>query len=378
MMTQTIALFVDAYRELNAKKMFWITLGISMLVVGAFGAVGINDRGWSLFWWTFDSPIVNAKKMSPLVFYRFIFATLAIPIWLTWAATILALISTSSIIPDFVSGGSIELALSKPITRVRLILTKYIAALTFAALQVLVFCACSFVVIGIRAGAWDVSLFLAVPIVVLFFSYLYCFCALIGLLTRSTIAAVLLTVGFWLFVFLVHSAEQTFLVFRISNEMRQERLVAMVEGLKAQRKQSQDQAAAENREVDPAVLHVNDTALQKREGQLQEAKKDSKMLIRGHAILYGVMTVLPKTKETVALLDRYLLTQQERDQFQGDGEDQSFGMSNDDVRISPKRLGSRIEQERRSRNVFWVIGTSAGFEVAMIGLMVWFFRRRDF
>jgi len=375
---QTIALFVDAYRELNAKKLFWITLGISVLVVGAVGAVGINDRGWSLLWWTFDSSIVNAKRMTPVVFYRFIFATLAIPIWLTWAATILALISTSSIIPEFVSGGAIELSLSKPISRVRLILTKYLTGLTFAGLQVLVFCACSFLVIGIRSGSWDLSLFLAVPIVVLFFSYLYCFCALIGLLTRSTIAAVLLTVGFWLLVFLVHSAEQTFLVFRISNEMRQEKLAAMIETLKTQRQQSESQAKAENREVDPAVLHVNDTSMAKRQGQLDETKKDSVMLIRGHAILYGVMTVLPKTKETVALLDRYLLTQKERDQFQPDNDEQSFGMSNDDVKISQRHMTSRIEGERRSRNVTWVIGTSLGFEVVMVGLMVWFFRRRDF
>ena len=33
MMMQTLALFLDGYRELNAKKLFWITLGISALVV---------------------------------------------------------------------------------------------------------------------------------------------------------------------------------------------------------------------------------------------------------------------------------------------------------------------------------------------------------
>ena len=32
-MTQTLAIFYDAYRCLNAKKMFWIVLGLSLLVV---------------------------------------------------------------------------------------------------------------------------------------------------------------------------------------------------------------------------------------------------------------------------------------------------------------------------------------------------------
>jgi len=227
--------------------------------------------------------------------------------------------------------------------------------------------------------SWDASLFLAVPIVVLFFSYLYCFCALIGLVTRSTIASVLITIGFWVLIFLVHSGEQVFLTFKTSNELRQERLVAMIGALQAQRDQSEQQAKSEGREVDPSVLHVNDTALQKRQEQLERTKADSKMLIRGHAILYGVMSVLPKTKETVGLLNRYLLTTKEQEQFLGGDDTPAPGArSQDDVRISQKQLMVRLEQERRSRTVFWVIGTSAGFELAMVGLLVLVFCRRDF
>ena len=250
MMRQTIALFVDAYRELNAKKLFWITMGISVLVVGAVAAVGINPKGITLLWWTIDTPIANTKRMTLATFYRFVYATVAIPIWLTWGATILALISTSSIIPDFVSGGAIELSLSKPIRRLRLILTKYCAALTFVALQVFVFSLACFVVIGIRGSSWDPSLLLAVPIVLLFFSYLYCVCALVGLLTRSTIAAVLLTILFWFIVWGAHTTEQMFLYFRLGNEMKQEKIASLIEKLQAQRKQSEDQARAENREIE--------------------------------------------------------------------------------------------------------------------------------
>jgi len=100
--------------------------------------------------------------------------------------------------------------------------------------------------------------------------------------------------------------------------------------------------------------------------------------VRGHAISYAVLTVLPKTKETVGLLDRYLLTQKEREQFRGEDNEPPFAMNEDDVRISPKQMGERMEQEVRSRNVVWIIGTSMTFEVAVVGLMVWFFRRRDF
>ncbi len=48
-MNQTIAIFVDAYRELNARKLFWITLSLSALVALAFLAVGIDSNGITLF-----------------------------------------------------------------------------------------------------------------------------------------------------------------------------------------------------------------------------------------------------------------------------------------------------------------------------------------
>ena len=44
-MTQTWAVFLEAYRNLNSKKLFWTVLILSALVVVAFACVGINERG---------------------------------------------------------------------------------------------------------------------------------------------------------------------------------------------------------------------------------------------------------------------------------------------------------------------------------------------
>ena len=101
-------------------------------------------------------------------------------VYLTWVAAVLALISTSSMFPDFLTGGSIDLYLSKPIGRVRLFFTKYVSGLMFVALQVSVFAVGSFLVLGWRGHSWEPSLFLAIPIVVIFFSYLYGICVLLG------------------------------------------------------------------------------------------------------------------------------------------------------------------------------------------------------
>lgn len=227
---QTRALLVDAYRELNAKKLFWAVMAISAFIMGGIACLGVYEGGMSVLWIDFPNGILNATVTPPEVFYKLAFITFAIPIWLAWGATILALISTAGMIPDFVAGGSIEMSLSKPISRVRLFLTKYLTGLLFVFAQVLVFAIGSFLVIGIRGGSWEPGLFLAVPLMTIFFSYLFCVCALVGLLTRSTITALLVTMIFWLALFAVNIADGIVLTFdtqaKLTVQRHEERLTA--------------------------------------------------------------------------------------------------------------------------------------------------------
>src|SRR3954465_12840878 len=142
MIRQTLALLLDAYRELNARKLFWIVLSISLLVAAAFASVGITENGVSLLGWEIHIAFVNARVLpSKAFFYKFLFYHFGFGFWLTWAATILALISTAGLIPDFVPSGAIDPPLAKPIGRVRLFITKYLASLLFVAIQVSLFTA---------------------------------------------------------------------------------------------------------------------------------------------------------------------------------------------------------------------------------------------
>ncbi|HVP72849.1 MAG TPA: hypothetical protein VMS30_03875, partial [Phycisphaerales bacterium] len=159
-MMQTLAIFFDAYRELNSKRLFWITLMLSGLVVAAFALVGINENGLRIIVWDLDLPGLNSNVIKPETFYKLMFTNLGIGFWLAWIATILALVTTAGIIPDFVSAGSIDLVLCKPLGRLRLFLTKYVTGLLFVALQVSVFSVASFFVLGIKGGTWEPAVFL--------------------------------------------------------------------------------------------------------------------------------------------------------------------------------------------------------------------------
>ena len=102
-MTQTLAIFADAYRQLNARKLFCVTLILSGFVVLAFGLVGINEKGLRVIAWDIPMPMLNTSVISRETFYKTMFVSFGINFWLSWLAAILALLSTASIFPDLLA-----------------------------------------------------------------------------------------------------------------------------------------------------------------------------------------------------------------------------------------------------------------------------------
>lgn len=388
MLTQTFALVLDAYRELNAKKLFWITLVLSGLMVVAFAAVGINAQGLTIFHWEIPFGL-NTTVITKEMFYKqLLFTNLGIRFWLAWGATILALVSTAGMIPDFVTGGSLPVMLAKPISRLRLFLTKYMTGLLFVALQVSVFCTASFFVLGIRAEVWEPSLFIAIPLVIAFFSYLFCVCALIGLVTRSTIAALILTALFWFALFAVNTAEQGLLTFRMFTEQRveqYERLVAE-EREKFEASNGEGRTGIMNALRDGMITPEGRRArLDRLEERLVEVEKSATTVAKWHNGVWIAKTVLPKTTETVQLTERTLIDMAELEQMMlddGGGGQNMPDMSREDaelgVRVDQDELARDLVRRQRERSVWWIVGTSLGFEAFILAIACWVFCRRDY
>lgn len=402
MLIQTLAIFVDAYRELNAKKLFWLTLLLSGVVVLAIAALGIGPEGVKIIIWNIDIPGINSRTFPPEVFYKTVFANLGIDIWLTWVASILALISVASLFPDFLSSGSIELTLSKPIGRLRLFGTKYVAGLLFVTLQVLVFTGACFLVIGIRGRTWEPGLFWSVPIVVCFFSYLYAMCVLVGLLTRSTIASLLITLLFWLFLFLLNTGDMITLQIR---EFQGERISAIesriqrMEGtarenlwkqkFDAEHPADEANPGAEAPPVAPAVpedfrpvkeeLDKGNPFLPGRRADLEKARKSQRTVATVNRWFFVAKTIFPKTAETVKLLERKLISAADLKNMRAEqDEGVNIKMNDEDERVDQQRAAERVQGVLRSRSVGWIVGSSLAFEALLLGLTGWLFCRRDF
>ncbi len=125
-------------------------------------------------------------------------------------ALLIGLIITAFFIPNMLRKGSIDLLLCKPIGRVQLLIYKYIGGLTF------VFLITSFTVGGIwlaialRSGHWDPRFLAVIPLLTFTFGIVYAVSTLIAVFTRSPIAAMIVSIGFMLFLYIVGQVKTIF------------------------------------------------------------------------------------------------------------------------------------------------------------------------
>ncbi len=380
--TQTRALLIDAYRDLNSRKLFWIILILNVLVVAGFAALGVKANRITIFTWEIPHDIPVAMFV-----YKWIFSFVVVGQWLTWMATILALISTASIFPDFLAGGAVDLYLCKPISRVRLFLTKYLTGLLFVALQVTVFTTGSFFVLGWRARVWEPGLFIAIPVVVLFFSYLFSICVLFGVWTRSTLASFFLTLVVWGLIFGLNAADR-FLQqadeIYADNAARAQQRISEIDKTIAQAQVRLDRAAAATRPGTGTSLTAKVPATQQvvaDAGMLRRMQFDRARLARtadqdrppqwvktAQPIIFGINTAVPKTQDTVGLLDRVL--------FDDAALKATLSAMPEDYRTHGWR--EHIQRMLNVRSIPWIIGSSVAFEALLLALAARRFCRGDY
>jgi len=365
-MRQSWAILLDAYRELNSRRLFWVTLILSAAFVGGFALLGADDQGLSFLKWHWNVP--HGRAIYKSIFNSFIIGT-----WLTWVATILALVSTATIFPEFISGGAIDLYLSKPIGRLRLFFLKYLAGLLFVTMQVALVAGGSFLVMGFRAHDWRPAIFLSIPVVVCFFSYLFGICVLLGVSTRSTIAALMLTLVCWAAFALIDRGEEGLLFLRSQSQWQVEQYEAEERSAESRR---QEALANNHPELAAAFQRQRDDAHK----EAASAASSAKPWRIAQSVAYGVKMVVPKTFETTRLLERWI--------YRDPGEaEAAAGIRDEDARAPSDPRDQRqgmvagareSEQEVRHRSVVWIIGTSLAFEAVAVCLAAWIFCRRDY
>ena len=210
-MIQTITLLMDSLRMLLARKLFWLSIVFSVMIGVVYLSIGLEEDGMTILFGLkkIESDVLCLGNPEGEWLYITLFSNYINRYWLGSGAILLALISTVSVFPEFTRPGSIGVSLSKPVSRAKLFFVKYLGCLFFVGIQVLLFAILIFLSIGYRLDYWNWSLFWMVPLLTFVFSLIHCVQVLVGVVTRSSLVALLVGISFWITVWLLQMTEQT-------------------------------------------------------------------------------------------------------------------------------------------------------------------------
>jgi len=217
---------------------------------------------------------------------------------------------------------------------------------------------------------------------------------------------------FWFLVFVVHSAEQSLLMFKLNAEDRvasiETKAKPLAESIAKQQSAIQqlsivpEREAAESkleRESQLATAQASLTGLELRQQtsttNLKDYQNSERLLGRWYTGVFALKTILPKTAETMGILENSLTSldevaklrnaeeqrREERRAQRRGNESRPPSRASDPERDSPEFSSAVAERQQeiiRSRSIWWILGTSIAFEIVILAIACTIFARRDF
>ncbi len=211
---QMLALVRDTFRESLARKIFWGFLGCSTALILLFVlAVNIDlVEGARAAVTLFGQEVNRGRVMDlDLVTRRILGAVAA---FLFTAGLFLAVFAAAGLIPTIFEPGRIELLLSKPVTRTRLLLGRYLGTLGVIAFNMAYLVLGVWLVMGIKTGIWNPSFLLAAALAVFAFAVLLTVTLAVAVVSNSAVLATMVTYFFVLISPLLAQHERIAPLFR--------------------------------------------------------------------------------------------------------------------------------------------------------------------
>ncbi len=156
-----------------------------------------------------DDPLAWPHHISILFFYEIPYfhvslrdGVFIIEKWIVnkvggWVLLFVGVIITAGFIPNMLAKGSLDLLISKPIGRSRLLVYKYIGGLTFVFLLTTITVVGLWVIVGLRSGIWTGNFLATIPMLTFYFAILYAVSTMTAMLTRNALVAILMTGFAW-------------------------------------------------------------------------------------------------------------------------------------------------------------------------------------
>jgi len=197
------ALITYTFRESFAKKTFIAFFGLSTLM-HLFFILALNidvvDGAMAMVQ-IMGQDVNNAQKFDVhkmIVGIESVIATVVFS-----GGIFLSIFATASLIPSMLEKGSVELLVSKPLSRFEIFIGRFLGAQSIMVFNVTYLIAGTWLILSAKTGVWYLPYLYSIPMVVVAFAILYALMALIGVTTRSAgvsimVAYTVLFVSPWL------------------------------------------------------------------------------------------------------------------------------------------------------------------------------------
>ncbi|MCB0279428.1 MAG: hypothetical protein KDD94_08000 [Calditrichaeota bacterium] len=133
-----------------------------------------------------DAPIVELEEFVKTLIG---FSSVAI----MTAGIFLSIFATAGLIPSMLEKGSIDLILSKPMSRLNILLARSGGALLVVFFNITYLILGLWIILGLKTGVWIVSFLIIIPVICLVFLIIFCWMALWGILLNNSALTIMLT-----------------------------------------------------------------------------------------------------------------------------------------------------------------------------------------
>jgi hypothetical protein len=191
------AIVRDTVLALTRRRLFWLHLWLSFAIVVLYAGFNCHQTGWSLVYGlkSIESPWLKHGTPWESTLHCWMLARI-MRWWVAGGALFLALFATSAVLPETLEPGRAALVVPRAPRRSMILCGRFIGSLGYAVFHAAVVAGGLWLVLGCRMNVWHHSLWLAVPLAALLFAPLQAVAMLLGVLTRSATAALLVAVLF--------------------------------------------------------------------------------------------------------------------------------------------------------------------------------------
>lgn len=208
------ALLLDAFYQVLDNKIFRLLLILEFGIVAAFFLVGFRETEVQVLWgaWTLPYEDVFAffgQKLSPgsdlqgMLVQRV--QSLVVETLSGSIGMIVCLSATAFFLPRMLEKGAADIVFAKPVSRLALMLSRYVSGLFFVGILAVVGTFGVWLGLLIASGYNDPGVLWGALTLVYLFGILHAFSCCVGVFTRSTVAAILMSVVFFMGTGCIHS-----------------------------------------------------------------------------------------------------------------------------------------------------------------------------